>query len=663
MSNILVINASGQETRVALIENGIISEYYLERKNEKGILGNIYKGRVVRVLPGMQAAFVDIGLEKAAFLYVADIVSDPSFPGFTDEIEIHASSVDGDPMEAADLAEPIEPEPGAAVALELPAQANAASEKPAAETPPAQGDAPKAERTEPEAPSPPATAAADVPPAAEPPLPAPVEPAAEVVGVAPPVEPAPVATAASAELAAGPVEHAEAVAGPPAASVAISTTPPSGDEPIVELSPDDALEEGEEEEDDDDEDDEPQDEGDAAHAAAEEAVAAEEAARGGEPGDTAEATPPTEGAVAEEGQRGVPAEKAGAPKERRGRRRGGRGRRRTEPRPGTPGQPAAAAPAAEPRPRSEKPEPRRDGRPSGGGGEQNGHRKSEKNGQRQRAQIQDLLKEGDEVLVQVVKDPIGSKGARITCHISLPGRHVVFMPTVDHVGISRRIENEKERRRLRELVDQYRPAGTGFIVRTVAENEPREKLVADIKFLLGLWNEVGKKREHLKAPAVLHPDLDLILRSIRDLFSDEVDKVVIDERAEWERVKAFMEQVAPELAPRVELFSGDEPIFDEFGVEQELLKAQNRKVWLKSGGYIIIDQTEALVAIDVNSGRYTGKKSLEETITKINCEAAKEIVYQLRLRNIGGIIIIDFIDMDKGQNRDKVFKTDRKSVV
>src|SRR5205807_5385484 len=161
---------------------------------------------------------------------------------------------------------------------------------------------------------------------------------------------------------------------------------------------------------------------------------------------------------------------------------------------------------------------------------------------------------------------------------------LVFMPTVDHVGISRRIENEKERRRLRELVDRFRPPGTGFIVRTVAENEPEEKLTADIKFLLGLWNEVGKKRESMKAPALVHPDLDLILRSVRDLFSDDVSKLVIDERAEYERVRTFVEQVAPELKDSVELYQGDEPIFDEYGIEQELIRASNRKVWLKSGG-------------------------------------------------------------------------------
>ena len=583
MSNILVINASGQETRVAPIEQGTISEYYLEQKNEKGIVGNIYKGRVVRVLPGMQAAFVDIGLDKAAFLYVGDIVSDPTFPGFSEEMDIKAGAVEGDPLEADDLPEPSdEPLPQAA------------------ESPPSVAEV-----------------AAVPEPAQEAPAPATQEPA-EVATPSP--EPVPAEAAAGAQTA----EPAD----------------------IVDLHPDDALDDEEED------DDEELDEADAAHAAAEEVLAAEQAKAsepppGGEPAAEAAqqqaATPPPEA-----GARGLPAEQRPAAREgRRGRRRGGRGRRRG----GESARPEQ--PKGERRQENGKPWQSQERR-GGNGDKRNGNGKH-------RAQIQDLLKEGDEVLVQVVKDPIGTKGARITCHISLPGRHLVFMPTVDHVGISRRIENEKERRRLRELVDRYRPPGTGFIVRTVAENEPSEKLTADIKFLLGLWNEVGKKRESMKAPACVHPDLDLILRSIRDLFSDEVEKLVIDDRSEFERVRAFVEQAAPELKERIELYGGEEPIFDEFGIEQELVRAQNRKVWLKSGGYIIIDQTEALVAIDVNSGRYVGKKgagaSLEDTITKINCEAAKEIVYQLRLRNIGGIIIIDFIDMDKGANREKVFKT------
>jgi ribonuclease G len=595
MSNILVINASGQETRVALIEQGTISEYYLERKNEKGIVGNIYKGRVVRVLPGMQAAFVDIGLDKAAFLYVGDIVSDPSFPGFSEEMDIKAGSVEGDPLEAEDLPEPSE---------EVPAQAAAPETVPAPQQAQPSAEAPAGGE--------PAPAAAGIPEVAEVPH-VPEHP--EVV---------------PAEAAAG-VQPAE----------------------VVELSAEEALEDEEE-----DEEEEELDEADAAHNAAEEVLAAEQAEAAGEPIAVMPAEQkPSEAPPAplEAGARPAPADGAGARpaarEGRRGRRRGGRGRSRRGG--GESPRPAGEQPKSERRNESGRP-PQGQERRGGGSGEK-------RNGSGKRAQIQDLLKEGDEVLVQVVKDPIGSKGARITCHISLPGRHLVFMPTVDHVGISRRIENEKERRRLRELVDKYRPPGTGFIVRTVAENEPSEKLTADIKFLLSLWNDIGKKRENLKAPALVHPDLDLILRSIRDLFSDEVEKLVIDDRGEWERVRAFVEQAAPELKERIELYTGEEPIFDEFGIEQELVRAQNRKVWLKSGGYIIIDQTEALVAIDVNSGRYVGKKgagaSLEDTITKINCEAAKEIVYQLRLRNIGGIIIIDFIDMDKGANREKVFKT------
>jgi len=263
---------------------------------------------------------------------------------------------------------------------------------------------------------------------------------------------------------------------------------------------------------------------------------------------------------------------------------------------------------------------------------------------------------GQEVVVQISKDPIGSKGARLTSHISIPGRHLVFMPTVDHVGISRRISNEKERRRLREIVDRLRPPGTGFIVRTVAENVPQAKLESDIRFLIEIWNQVVRKNEKRGGPGLMHPDLDLILRATRDLFAADVEKLVVDDREEYERILGFVTAQDPALSQRVVLHDSDEPIFDSYGIEQEIRRATQRKVWLKSGGYLIIDQAEALTAIDVNSGRYVGKKSLEETITKINMEAAKEIVYQLRLRNIGGIIICDFIDMEKPQNRDKVFK-------
>jgi len=202
-----------------------------------------------------------------------------------------------------------------------------------------------------------------------------------------------------------------------------------------------------------------------------------------------------------------------------------------------------------------------------------------------------------------------------------------------------------------------RPEGTGFIVRTVADGVEGAKLEADIRFLIQVWNEIIRTKDKVGAPALLHPDLDLILRATRDLFTSDVNKLVIDDRDEHERILRFAREQAPHLESQIELYAGQEPVFDAYGIEQELKRAGQRKVWLKSGGYIIIDQAEALTAIDVNSGRYVGKKSLEETITKINVEAAKEIVYQLRLRNIGGIIIIDFIDMDKPQNRDKVFKS------
>ncbi len=269
--------------------------------------------------------------------------------------------------------------------------------------------------------------------------------------------------------------------------------------------------------------------------------------------------------------------------------------------------------------------------------------------------IEELLKEGQEILVQVAKEPIGTKGARITSHISLPGRHLVFLPTVDHIGISRRIRNEKERRRLREIVTSIKPSGGGFIVRTVSEGKSEEELKADMTFLLKLWNTILKKKETVPAPAVLHYDLDVTLRAIRDLFSAEVDKLVVDSREEYERIMEFVSTYHPELQYSIELYEGKEPIFDAYGIEVEIQRALARRVWLKSGGYIVIDTTEALTAIDVNTGRFVGKRNLDETILRTNLEAVKEIAYQLRLRNIGGLIILDFIDMEKHADREKVF--------
>jgi Rne/Rng family ribonuclease len=547
MSSILVINAAGRETRVALVENGDIAEFYLERKKDKGIVGNIYKGRVVRVLPGMQAAFLDIGLDKAAFLYVSDVVYDPDFArsafdlteGEHDEEvaevpelaadgppaehpEASAATAEGPPLEHAEEAheeDPDEDDDDAPDGLDAESEMHAAQ----AEADTAQGTVPLAPPSE--AP-PPALQLTPVP------LPSEIHPE-EPRGA--PQDMLPVADVA-AVLNEAAVEPAGAVETPTAPLAGPAAAPLTGERR--------------------------------------------------------------------------------APREERGRSRGDRG----------------------------------------GRGHRNG-REDEKTRVRKSARIEDLLKVGQEVVVQVSKDPIGTKGARLTSHISIPGRHLVFMPTVDHVGISRRIANEKERRRLRETVDRLRPPGTGFIVRTVAENVPQAKLESDIRFLIEIWNQVVRRNERRGGPGLMHPDLDLILRATRDLFAQDVEQLVVDDREEYQRILSFVTAQDPALASRVVFHDSEEPVFDAYGIEQELQRAAQRKVWLKSGGYLIFDQAEALTAIDVNSGRYVGKKSLEETITKINVEAAKEIVYQLRLRNIGGIIICDFIDMEKSQNRDKVFKT------
>lgn len=380
----LVINAASHETRIALIENGTIAELYIERSREKGIVGNIYKGRVIRVLPGMQAAFVDIGLEKAAFLYVADVF---------DAIEEYESLLD------------------------------AGNKK-------------------------------------------------------------------------------------------------EDDEP---------AEDREEQEDQD----------------------------------------------------------------------------------------------------------RHDFRPL--------------------HPIEDLLQEGQELLVQISKEPLGTKGARITSHISLPGRHLVYMPTVDHIGISRRIEDEEERERLREIVERLKKPGSGYIVRTVSEGKSEEDLIADMQYLTTLWEEISRRQAKAAVPSLLHSDLDVVQKVVRDIVSEQVDKITVDSQVDYDRIVNFISTFASKMKYTIELYDEEEPIFDHYGLEVEISRALGRKVWLKSGGYIIIEQTEALSAIDVNTGRFVGKHNLEDTILKTNLEAVKEIAYQLRLRNIGGIIIIDFIDMEKEVNREKVY--------
>lgn len=276
--------------------------------------------------------------------------------------------------------------------------------------------------------------------------------------------------------------------------------------------------------------------------------------------------------------------------------------------------------------------------------------------------IEELLQEGQEVMVQVSKDPIGTKGARVTTYATLPGRYLVLMPNVAHIGVSRRLTDERERERLKAMVENLGREGFGYIVRTVSEGCSEAEFKGDMDFLHLLWDNVKTKNEHVSGPTLLYSDLDLAFRSIRDLLNDQVDRLVIDSEEEHARLLEFVRTYFPKLESKIELYEGDEPEFDAFGIELDISRALGRKVWLKSGGYIVIDQTEALITVDVNTGKYVGKETLEETILKTNLEAVKEIAYQIRLRNLGGIIIIDYIDMEKEENRQKLLAAFREAM-
>lgn len=410
MPSEIIVNSEPFETRVALLENGTTAEIYIERASEKSIVGNIYKGRVTKVLPGMQAAFVDIGIEKAGFLYVNDVDTIESIENYRKSAEERAEEE------------------------ELDFEGN----------------------------------------------------------------------------------------------------------------------------------------GHGAHAL-------EEA-----------------GALGEEGEPDGPVDFDAIPR-----------------------------------------------------------RRSRRNGKQR--PIEELLKDGEEVIVQVSKEPIGTKGSRLTSYITLPGRYVVYMPTVHQIGISRRIEDEDERKRLKNIVHKYRQPGAGYIVRTASENTPAEDIESNMQFLHALWEDILIKNKHSSAPDRIHHNLTLIQRAVRDLFTTDVERMLIDDPDTYAECRAFVESYYPHLLPKIELFEKEEPIFDHYGIELEIERALGQRVWLKSGGYIVIDQTEALTTIDVNTGRFVGKRNPEETIVQTNLEAVREIVAQLRLRNIGGIIINDFIDMEREENKEKVF--------
>ncbi len=435
MNKEMIISSGDHDTRVAILEDDQVVEIFIERERSRGVVGNIYKGRVSKVLPGMQSSFIDIGLERDAFLYVSEVVN---------TVEEFARLEAGEDEEDEDEDRPV---------------------------------------------------------------PVPVE----VVAV------------------------------------------PEGAEPV-----------------------------------------------------------PAE----------LPAPQNGGPRgERRGR---DRDQSRTQSR-------------------------------------------DDRERDRPEAKIEDLLKEGQEILVQVVKEPLGTKGARLTSHVTMPGRFLVFMPTVDHVGVSRKIESREERGRLRGIVKAFREQHGftgGVIIRTAASGRSEEDIVSDLSWFHQIWTEIRQKMDARRAPAVLFQEQSLVVKLLRDLLTDDYSAIRIDDEQEHRRVLALVERIMPSLVPRVKLYSKTFPIFEEYGVQGEIDKALRSKVWLKSGGYLVINQTEALVAIDVNTGRYVGKRTgrLEDTIVKTNLEAVKEIVRQIRLRDLGGIIVLDLIDMEEKKNRQKVFQEVEKEL-
>src|ERR1700722_1864329 len=707
MSKELVISANRHETKVALIEDDQLVEVYFQRANEYSLAGSIHKGRVTRVLPGMQSAFVDLGLERDTFLYVSD---------FSDETEedFDRVSVNREPgrQERGSRA-PVERPPVQEAALESRKAANAAPPAGlgAAETEPAA--APQTERTDrnerpgerpgerpdrggdrgrrsrrrrgrgrgfPDSKY--ASCDASRPPRfAESTAPA-SEPSAPSASPVPSVEAAPRIASAGAtdfsvlpgeslakytrssiqpldeaeedeirdlqEIDAAPQSETaraeiaeEAIEEPDDAPVAEeSEIVASQPEPEVEIVV--AVESEVEESVEEIEVSEIEDESESPEAETESETEPAEveasATASGQETPQSGSTPPLSAQVREQGGRSPHR----MPRRMRRKMRGsGQGEARFEDR-------TEAAPAAvsneTPVPRSEQPrsEQRTFSRP-------------------ERAplpSITELLKEGQEIIVQIAKEPLGQKGARITSHIALPGRYVVYMPTLEHTGVSRKIASDKERLRLKRIL-QIHHAGIpgGFIVRTAGEGKSEEDLAADMNFLFNLWLDIRQKAEKKPAPLLLHHDLDIVQRTLRDQFTDDFKAIWVDNEELYESVLRFVQRFQPSLVTRVKLYTRPEPIFDAFNITAELEKALRPKVWLKSGGYIVINQTEALVAVDVNTGKYVGRSNrLEDTIVKTNTEAVKEIVRQVRLRDLGGIIVVDFIDMDERKNRQKVMQ-------
>ena len=659
MSKELVVSSNRHETKVAVLEDDQLVEVYFQRANEYSLAGSIHKGRVTRVLPGMQSAFVDIGLERDAFLYVSDFFED------NEEYDKIVSSVE-DRVLRLEKGGPaaVEPAPVPEAVAEVPA---APSEPPA--------------RVEPAVPPPPAASAGvddrrnrrsrrrrikgrGFPESKYAPVGGgngkPGEYSSHVAEADEEEEEFPVLPGESlakyqqpepsGSEAPGGEEAAEAEAEKPEA---IETASPEATGPASPAEPETAEAAGAEAR-EPEEPEEPETGAPAAQEPETEAPAAQETAA--EPEAEAAEPGPAQDEAGEQGISGEPEE--APPIEESGpepariptsltatlREQGGRYLHRTSRRLRRKMRGGPGGEEARPLFRSDvKPEPRPTPRPEKGA----------------QPSISDLLREGQEIIVQVAKEPLGQKGARITSHIALPGRYLVYMPTVDHIGVSRKISSDEERARLKRILQSNRTGiPGGYIVRTAGEGKSEEELRNDMMFLYNLWLDLRQRAEKRSAPALIHHDLSVVERVLRDQVTTSFKTIWTDSEEVYENILGFMQRFQPALVSRVKLYTRSQPIFDAFNITPELEKALRPKVWLKSGGYIVINQTEALVAIDVNTGKYVGKSNrLEDTIVKTNTDAIKEIVRQIRLRDLGGIIVVDFIDMDERKNRQKVMQT------
>lgn len=716
MSKEMIVSVNGREKKIAIVDNGRVTEFYIERGEENsGVVGNIYKGRVQRVLPGMQSAFVEIGLERDAFLYVSDffdeeeeierIVMEKSKKSSPDEIKreadekIERARIEREKqMEAVqEIAEPLAAaplyEPAAQRESEIPfederdkkGRRRGRKERPAREA---------ASRT---------SETSELP--GEEQIAKPEELIFELddAGFERVIDDDETGEMfKDAYLQEAIVDKVRAV------EFDMESTSAAEVGSLIDTVSGEATSGFQRIADEDEEvaDPQPKTKGrrktSKAKTAAEETdkgpkpkrsrksatkekstssrsrskkskseTAAEAAAENSADASSEVSLPDAEASVKDTGNISEMAVRRGG----RGRRRGGRGRRpeRSDERlDGTDTSEAEteeieagdAEEVAEIETKEAVPErARREGRDNRGRSGQNGKGRYDRGERRERPPqptITDLLREGQEVLVQIAKEPIAKKGARITSHIALPGRYLVYMPTIEHLGVSRKIESSNERGRLRTLIQRIRqdeeiPSG-GFIVRTAGVGISEEDLRQDARYLVRTWLDIKKASEKKKAPALVHQDLDIVQRILRDQLSDDFTAIRVDSEEEYLHIVEFINRIQPRMVNRVKLYTRDEPILESYGVQDEIDKALKPRVWLKSGGYLVINQTEALVAIDVNTGKFVGKGNarLEDTITKTNMEAVDEIARQIRLRDLGGIIVLDLIDMEDRRNRHKV---------